>query len=314
MKTIIRFLIILVVITGCTKTNSKIGYNIDKEFKNDMTQFRIPLDIAVTENYIYIIDLPEPKLRCFDKKTGNVLNGTGVSGSGPGDFVKPFDLEFINDTLYVYDFGLSRLNYFSETLEFLGSDQFEERYSGIEMSEKEKFFAVMCPDDRLIINSASDTLMLKQKNKSFNDVQEYVQFNQIRFDYKDDFLYVIFCASGELMKCNTEGSVLWKSEFDDARYSDPGENKVSNRGMLSNEKYYHFTVSDDYIYVLLGKDIKYLEKNSNIQSIIEVYSIDGKYIGNIDIDHEVKRLFVENDESLWLAGDDMLQKIIPELN
>ena len=83
---------------------------------------------------------------------------------------------------------------------------------------------------------------------------------------------------------------------------------INERGMLENEKYYHFCISDNYIFVLLGKEIKYLY-DENIKSIIEVYTIEGKYVGNVDLKIEVARLIAENDYTFWFAGFESIYKI-----
>ena len=101
MKKLILFQILIFYFIGCSNTCNKLDYEVVNVIKNDLTQFRLPLSICLYKNDIYVIDLLEPKIRMFSKDNLNLIHSTGMSGKGPGEFIKPIDMEFYKD-IYLF--------------------------------------------------------------------------------------------------------------------------------------------------------------------------------------------------------------------
>jgi len=90
----------------------------------DPAQALSQVDQAVVDEDgdIYVLQSLEGRVKVFDDE-GNFVRVIGERGTGPGQFDRAFGMGFVADTLYVIDFGLRRVSYFSEDGELLRTHQ-----------------------------------------------------------------------------------------------------------------------------------------------------------------------------------------------
>jgi hypothetical protein len=71
-----------------------------------------------TENAIYILDRPGKRILKF-AKDGKFISQIGREGKGPGEYITPFDVEVLDNEIFVLDFSSRKLkSYDSEKLNY----------------------------------------------------------------------------------------------------------------------------------------------------------------------------------------------------
>jgi len=80
------------------------SYSIGTEF--------FPVDVALTENRVYVCDVKAHRIYVFDKKSGTVLFKIGKPGSGKGELFHPTNIKIKNGKLYVSETNNFRFQIF----------------------------------------------------------------------------------------------------------------------------------------------------------------------------------------------------------
>ncbi len=139
----LSIIVIFLLISGCTSKEEKtINLNYEEKITNGIKTIYNSAEPSVTEiNYnfkttcvisaenendsillfksierikidskknIYVLDLKGFQVVKFDSR-GNHIKSFGNQGTGPGEFLDPYDMEIRNDTLYVADNGLKKV-------------------------------------------------------------------------------------------------------------------------------------------------------------------------------------------------------------
>lgn len=169
----------------------------------------------LTDNYLYMLDQSQLRLKCFDLHTGNKISSRIIKGNGPGEITSVSSTFCIGDTLCVYNFN--GINRYDHNCRFLGKIQ-EFRMLGTSdyslIRQKCGNFAFI-PHDNYLCDTADATLILT--DKSFNVLSRhfavphfnvatwgapepyYVNNDTIRFFLKyDNHLYTL---RGDMEEC-----------------------------------------------------------------------------------------------------------------
>jgi DNA-binding beta-propeller fold protein YncE len=86
----------------------------------ELDQFERPLDVAVFESRVYVVDMNRNKILVLDKDSGQTIQEIGGPGGGEGEFFKPSFITVDNDgNLYVTDSFNFRVQVFDKKGEFL---------------------------------------------------------------------------------------------------------------------------------------------------------------------------------------------------
>ncbi|MCG7852536.1 MAG: hypothetical protein MIO92_08445 [Methanosarcinaceae archaeon] len=72
-------------------------------------------DIALGNNFYAISDSKAGNIKLIDI-FGKITGTIGRKGPGPGEFVSPFRIAYINNTLYIYDFSDFKLSIYSKNI------------------------------------------------------------------------------------------------------------------------------------------------------------------------------------------------------
>ncbi len=84
------------------------------------SQFDKPVDVAVFENRVYVVDINKHEVFVLDKKKGNVVSSIGGIGKEEGKFYKPTHVIVDTDgNLYVNDFFNLRIQKFDQDGNFV---------------------------------------------------------------------------------------------------------------------------------------------------------------------------------------------------
>ncbi|UCG87764.1 MAG: hypothetical protein JSW71_04235 [Gemmatimonadota bacterium] len=77
------------------------------------SELAIPMDIAVTDEYLVVIDLAaDSVLHVIHRSTGALIGQFGRRGAGPGEFKAAWSMQAVDDDpakVWIYDIGLRRL-------------------------------------------------------------------------------------------------------------------------------------------------------------------------------------------------------------
>ena len=89
-----------------------------------------PTRIAVSDNYIYLLEDQQMQLSSFDRQTGEKLSGRAIKGNGPGEIVGMSSMFCNGDTLCIQDFK-SVVRQYNHKCAFLGNlCELDEELSG----------------------------------------------------------------------------------------------------------------------------------------------------------------------------------------
>ncbi len=116
----IATLALAAVLTACnsgTKSSIKLPGTVDNEafaanvesisvmnlqLDDDWAVVQFP-ELAIADNYIFVIQYEQFQLMCFDKQTGERVSSRSIKGNGPGEITDLTTKFCIGDTLYVQD-------------------------------------------------------------------------------------------------------------------------------------------------------------------------------------------------------------------
>ena len=121
---------------------------------------KLPIDLAVTSNHIYVLDQSLCAVAVFDKN-GTYVKTLGEKGLAPGQFDNPSDIFIDNGELYVVDTGNHRIQVFdAESLAF-------NRILGLEVGniDLDSPTAAAVKDDTLyIVEKGGSAIIAADKN------------------------------------------------------------------------------------------------------------------------------------------------------
>ena len=135
MKKIFVILFLFILLTNCSQ-NDEEDYS---EFQLSETRLKPKMIIETNgdERYlltsvidlkedsfgnIYLLDDKECNVKVFSQ-TGSFLRKFGSKGKGPGEFLRPEEMEFINDSILISDSRLKRFTYFDLEGNYLRSQK-----------------------------------------------------------------------------------------------------------------------------------------------------------------------------------------------
>lgn len=118
--------------------NQVCAFNAEGELKLTMGQegnkegeLQQPVDIAVSEGKLFIVDSGNFRIQVFDKQ-GRYLHKFGAAGSGPGEFSLPKSIEIDSrGQIYISDIGNRKIQIFSKEFQY---------QSTIDKEDEKKFF------------------------------------------------------------------------------------------------------------------------------------------------------------------------------
>lgn len=119
----------LMLIAGCAEhaspeTNSDLSFLMEPEevFASPPGEHTGPIDVAVTENFVWTLDMHDARVDLFGMD-GQYVRSMFSAGGGPGELRQPSALGVSGDTLWVLNTGNGRVDYFTGEGELLGTQR-----------------------------------------------------------------------------------------------------------------------------------------------------------------------------------------------
>jgi hypothetical protein len=180
------------------------------------------------DNNIYVTDRKGACLLKFDGR-GRFLRKRGHKGQGPGDFLNPYCLRIIQETVVVGDTGRRDVQVFSRDLELIRSFKVRKAYYNLVPDEQGRFYG---------------TPLRGSRDESLVDVLDregrmLFSFGQPRFGNAQDwqvsnFVYLDIADNGDALLAFQHWPVV-------CRYSASGElkavHKIVHKGMKEAERF-----------------------------------------------------------------------------
>lgn len=137
------------------------------QMDDDWSLVQFP-EMAVGDNYFYVLEYSQLHLICFDKQTGDRVSARTIKGNGPGEITMYNTMFCIGDTICLQGSWYKVLAY-DKDCNFLGKiHEFEEGFFGYEIRPLASGgFALISPQH------PRDVKSLLVTDKSFNTISEH---------------------------------------------------------------------------------------------------------------------------------------------
>jgi hypothetical protein len=249
---------------------------------------------------VAVLDGHTNKVQFIDPD-GNVTASFGGEGRGPGESLSASQLLLADESLFVVDFNLYRINRFTLSGEYVGSFSFESGMFGNELALMDSniyYIQTMGENESLIkeinIQSGSENYFGEAKGEEFHfdnvdkdrrtlqggEVPGFMR-NEIRMIYSDNHLFVFLNTLSILKKYTTEGELLWEKEIVMPVNQIVFDNAISQ---LNSDDDFGGIPSISYIL-----SMKVIDQETYLQW----YPVDEypQYLVRVDQDGEIKRIY-----------------------
>ena len=123
----------------------KPAFNIFPSEDIDNGFFTFPIDLITNKNgEIFLIDAKRKRILKYDKR-GKFVKYIGRKGQGPGEYLSPYRLCFINKKLYVYDQMTRKIHIYNNSgsyLRTLNIRHYLDFYSDFYVNEKDEVYGI----------------------------------------------------------------------------------------------------------------------------------------------------------------------------
>ena len=184
------------------------------------------------EGKIYVADSRHNEIFCFDSD-GKYLFQFGRKGQGPGEFIRPYYINFYENIIIIYDNGNRRFQFFDKQGKYLKSFKSFKTYVDIFVNKEGQIFAAPLPNpanDYLIDVLSEDGHLLYSFGDPPNKKDSFLNFPILNGNY-DKEIYVAFRFLPIVRKYSTEGKLIKEIIIDHKLVKD-----YTNSNLKANSK------------------------------------------------------------------------------
>ena len=195
-------------------------------------------ELVVNKTAIFILDKPQKKVFCFDKK-GKFKFLIDSFGKGPGEYIGLSDMYMNRDKLFLLDSDQNKILKYSLEGQFIGEQiiSFPYNFQNFGIHENDvmitftNHIADIVPDLEYDLVTLNDLGKIKSRNLPYNKIYNTYRYNQpTSFYNKNDTLHYISLLKNSVFKI-FDGVIEKKYEIDF------GKNKVDEERISKLKKY-----------------------------------------------------------------------------
>lgn len=275
-----------------------------------------PRDICILDSLIIVKEESNQYMySVFRLPELEYMASFGEKGEGPKDLIFPERMRIINDTIFIYDRALCKLNLLYISPE--GNVKYSYGYNNYRFAG---LYNIIYLNDSLFVgfNYSNDTrisiidndslymasVCYPQDDLQISNIQKSLvyQGSMLKHPYKNKFVFAslygrvleIFQLNGD----NKDMSIV-ASRYEMFPECEPCDatNRISANFTENNVTgFLAVSSSEKYIYLLYsGRTIK--DKNKNFSNTIEVYDWNGDYVKTIKLNKELSSFCISSDET-----------------
>ena len=184
------FVILALLICGCVSEEkselklSEIRLEKDLVIQNNSQEYLFEniKDIKIDKTGdIYVLDQRAANIKVFDN-SGNFIKIIGNKGKGPGEFIRPVEMEFFNDTLIVSDSDLRRFSYFDNNGNYIKSKKLTNDQPGtFEISSEN----MILNSSTVMVGIDTKKTLINSYNRDFELMDSFGEAKQFKHPFKN---------------------------------------------------------------------------------------------------------------------------------